>query len=258
MKAQTPAILIILLGSSIGLMKDNSWAKDIAPSLCLQVPQDTHPSLGPAFLIENKPDKSKLSLETSEQQKMKTQIIYLNGPSSSGKSTLAKALQDVLEQPFLHVGIDQIISMMPNKINNWVGGSAPLGFSWQESLDQNGNRIQNLQVGPFARKVSDTFPEIVLLLAKLGHFIIVDDVAIGQEQFKRWKAQLQDFSVLYVGIRVPLEILELREKQRGDRILGSSRAQFNQVHTDNQYDLELDTSVSDLAQCVDAILSRIR
>jgi chloramphenicol 3-O phosphotransferase len=39
-------------------------------------------------------------------------IIYLNGPSSSGKTTLAKALQDAFEEPFLHVGIDKIIDRM--------------------------------------------------------------------------------------------------------------------------------------------------
>jgi chloramphenicol 3-O phosphotransferase len=35
------------------------------------------------------------------------QIIYLNGPSSSGKTTLAKALQHALENPFLHIGAVQ-------------------------------------------------------------------------------------------------------------------------------------------------------
>lgn len=42
------------------------------------------------------------------------QIIYLNGPSSSGKTTLAKALQHAFEEPFLHVGIDKIIGWMPD------------------------------------------------------------------------------------------------------------------------------------------------
>jgi chloramphenicol 3-O phosphotransferase len=37
------------------------------------------------------------------------QIIYLNGPSSSGKTTLIKVLQHVFKEPFLHVGIDKII-----------------------------------------------------------------------------------------------------------------------------------------------------
>lgn len=43
------------------------------------------------------------------------QIIYLNGPSSSGKTTLAKALQHAFDDPFLHVGIDKIIGWMPEK-----------------------------------------------------------------------------------------------------------------------------------------------
>mgnify|MGYP003342011459 CR=1 FL=1 len=57
----------------------------------------------------------------------KYQIIYLNGPSSSGKTSLVKALQDKLSQPFLHVGVDKIIGMMPAKLNDWTGGEAPEG-----------------------------------------------------------------------------------------------------------------------------------
>ena len=37
-------------------------------------------------------------------------IILLNGASSSGKSTLAKALQEVLDEPFLHVSSDQLVA----------------------------------------------------------------------------------------------------------------------------------------------------
>ena len=44
------------------------------------------------------------------------QIIYLNGPSSSGKTTLAKALQHAFEEPFLPIGVDKIIGWMPEKI----------------------------------------------------------------------------------------------------------------------------------------------
>lgn len=75
---------------------------------------------------------------------MKTsmQIIYINGPSSSGKTTLAQALQQELEVPFLHISIDRIIGMMPNKLNNWEGGPAPLGFSWKPAFDETGAPAQ--------------------------------------------------------------------------------------------------------------------
>jgi chloramphenicol 3-O phosphotransferase len=51
-----------------------------------------------------------------------SKIIYLNGPSSSGKTTIAKALQDSFYEPYLHVGIDKMIGFMPAKVNDWQGG----------------------------------------------------------------------------------------------------------------------------------------
>lgn len=72
------------------------------------------------------------------------QIIYINGPSSAGKTTLAHAIQEEMTLPFLHIGIDRIIGMMPDKINNWEGGPAPLGFSWKASVDHTGKTIQEI------------------------------------------------------------------------------------------------------------------
>lgn len=36
------------------------------------------------------------------------QIIFLHGASSSGKSTIAKALQKRIEKPFWHISIDHL------------------------------------------------------------------------------------------------------------------------------------------------------
>jgi chloramphenicol 3-O phosphotransferase len=46
-------------------------------------------------------------------------VIYLNGASSSGKTSLSKKLQDILPDNYLHIGIDTLISMMPQKTNNF-------------------------------------------------------------------------------------------------------------------------------------------
>jgi len=40
-------------------------------------------------------------------------IILLNGTSSSGKSTLLRGLQQVLSQPYLEMGLDKFIWMLP-------------------------------------------------------------------------------------------------------------------------------------------------
>jgi len=198
------------------------------------------------------------SSQDREHPHMPIQIIYLNGPSSSGKSSLAKALQAVLDPPFLHIGIDKIIGMMPEKVNHWSGGPASLGYSWKESTDPYGNHTQELQAGPFAMDVFEAYREIVVLLAKRGFHLIIDDVAFGKEEVDYWREVLKPFSVLYVGVKASVETLELREKQRGDRMLGSARAQFYQVHIGNHYDVELDTSVLSVEECTGLLMSQIR
>ena len=184
-----------------------------------------------------------------------TQVIYLNGPSSSGKTTLARALQHALEQPYLHLGIDKIIGWMPEKINDWTGKEAPLGYSWKASKDETGNLIQELQIGPIAQKIEETFREVVLTLVKMGHHLIIDDVSFGKEQIDEWRESLKDFRVLWIGVNAPLPVLEQREKERGNRILGSARGQFHKVHVDAIYDLEVDTHQSTLSEIVEKIKS---
>lgn len=42
-----------------------------------------------------------------------SRVIVLNGGSSSGKSSLARALQEVLPEPWLRLGVDDLIDAMP-------------------------------------------------------------------------------------------------------------------------------------------------
>ncbi|GAB4184674.1 MAG: hypothetical protein Tsb0015_00950 [Simkaniaceae bacterium] len=168
-------------------------------------------------------------------------IIYLNGPSSSGKTTLAKALQDSFPEPYLHLGIDKIISFMPEKINNWQGGPAPLGFSWEPATDPTGHPIFQIKAGPFAKKLIRTLKNIAQLLAAQHYNLIIDDVAFGAIEVQEWKEALKNYQVLYVGVITPLKILEEREQQRGDRFLGGARGQYFKVHENVAYDLEIDT-----------------
>jgi chloramphenicol 3-O phosphotransferase len=42
-------------------------------------------------------------------------IIFLNGTSSSGKTTLARELQNRLSEPYLHFSIDSFLAMLPEK-----------------------------------------------------------------------------------------------------------------------------------------------
>lgn len=187
----------------------------------------------------------------------KYQIIYLNGPSSSGKTSLVKALQEKLSQPFLHVGIDKIIGMMPAKLNDWTGGEAPEGFSWKTASDDEGHVLRRIQLGPFAKKISSSLKDVTLTLAKEDHCIIIDDVAFGKEQVDLWREKLRDYPVLWVGINCSLETIEEREQSRGDRILGSGRHQYFHVHEGVEYDFTVDTSQMSIEQCADQIYEKL-
>lgn len=180
-------------------------------------------------------------------------IIYLNGPSSAGKTTLAKALQDALAEPYLHVGIDKFIGFMPAKINNWEGGPAPLGFSWEQAIDPAGHPVHHILAGPFANKISRTFKDFAILLASQNYNLIIDDIAFGATEVEEWKQALKDFNVLYVGVAAPLEVLEQRERNRGDRLLGGARGQYYTVHEDAAYDIEIDTHSYSIEESLEAI-----
>lgn len=184
---------------------------------------------------------------------MQTQIIYINGPSSAGKTTLAKAIQHAFDQPFLYIGIDAVIDMMPEKLNDWKGGQAPLGFSWKQSVDQSGHPMQEIQLGPFAEKMVHTLREIVVTMAKMGHYIIIDDVSSGKQQVDAWREALRDHSVLWLGLKSPLKTLEAREAERENRMPGCARAQYYDVHKDVAYDIEFDTSKDSLETIIQTL-----
>lgn len=180
-------------------------------------------------------------------------IILLNGASSAGKTSLVELLQEAMEEPFMNIGIDRIIYMMPPKINDWKGGPSERGFWWKEGVDKDNKKVYHLQMGDYAKLAIKSLQDMVLLLAKNGHNVVIDEVSLSSEYFQSWKEKLRDLCTLFVGVRTPLEVLEKREIARGDRIIGSARAQYYTVHEGAEYDLEVNTHEMSLNQCVQII-----
>ena len=59
-----------------------------------------------------------------------------------------------------------------------------------------------------------------------------------------YRTLLSRFDARWVGLFAPLEVLEARERERGDQALGLARWQFDRVHRGVGYDLELDTAAA--------------
>jgi chloramphenicol 3-O phosphotransferase len=81
-------------------------------------------------------------------------------------------------------------------------------------------------------------------MAAAGNNLIVDEVMIGPDKVREYRALLGPFGVRFVGLFAPLTVLEARERARGDRLLGLARWQFDRVHRDVVYDLEIDASAA--------------
>lgn len=182
-------------------------------------------------------------------------IIYINGPSSAGKTQLGLALQEALPEPYLYLSIDTLIDLMPAKVNDWTGQRTTIGYSFQPMTDEAGNVVYRIVAGPYAQRISRAFRAIVVTLAQAGLNLIIDDIAFGQEHVQPWREALHDQAVLWLGVTAAVATLEARERMRGDRLAGSARDQAARVHTGVTYDLFLDTTDTTTAAAVQQIFA---
>ncbi len=149
-------------------------------------------------------------------------IILLNGASSAGKSTLARALQQQLHDPFLHWSFDHLCE----------SNALPMARIRNGDLDW-------VRMRP---AVFDGFHRSLAAFATAGNNLIVDHI-IEQRQWLADLVQLlAPFDVFCVGVHCPLPELERRERGRGDRRSGEARKDFYTVHRFMEYDLEIDAT----------------
>ncbi len=92
---------------------------------------------------------------------------------------------------------------------------------------------------------------------KEKEMIIVDYILYDQTWLKELVTILKDCNVIFVGVYIPLEILEQREKQRATSPVGHARSHFDTVHGPNIYDLKLDSFILTSQQCAEKIKSFI-
>ena len=176
-------------------------------------------------------------------------MIFLNGPSSVGKTTLAKALQQTLDEPFLYTGTDHFFLMLPSR--SWEVGEA-----FRFVFGENGEPLE-LTIGSAGRHLIAGMVSAIAALADSGNHVIVETGFWGEELqacINGW-ARLNP---LFVGIGCPLAIMEQREEERGNRLRGLARLQEALVPRHGIYDIEVDTSCMSAIQCAEAIKARLQ
>jgi len=186
-------------------------------------------------------------------------IILLNGTSSSGKSRIAKALQELFDDYYVHTGIDHYLERVPEKFHLSSDGKNPSsaeGLLWV--TPDGGKHVSEIRIGPAGLRLFSGMYRAYAALVTMGNNIIIDDVIFDRRVLKDAVSSLHPFHVLFVGVKCPFEIAEQREQERGDRTLGLVKAHYDLVHAHGIYDLEIDTSILTSLECAIQIKNRVQ
>jgi chloramphenicol 3-O phosphotransferase len=172
-------------------------------------------------------------------------IIVLNGCTSAGKSSLARAMQVALPGLWLVSGIDQAIAMAPLSLHHNQNG-------FYFDCDEAG--MVRLNFGPDGVALLAAHRRAAVALAQEGVDLILDEVMATPDMLPLWQEALADHDVVWVGVHCELEELVRREAARGDRRIGQAQGQFGHVHQGIVYDFEVDsTAKSSDALCVEVV-----
>ncbi|MFF9144789.1 chloramphenicol phosphotransferase CPT [Streptomyces sp. NPDC014861] len=176
---------------------------------------------------------------------MATQMIILNGGSSSGKSGIVRCLQHVLPDPWLAFGVDSFVDALPASMRTSDEGIV---------FEADGG----VSVGAEFGRLEAAWREGIATMARAGARVVVDDVFLGgAESQKRWRKAAEGVDVLWIGVRCNGAVALGREVARGDRVQGMAALQADVVHEGVAYDLEVDTTRTESLACAHTIAARV-
>ena len=155
-------------------------------------------------------------------------VLVLNGASSAGKSSLAKALQAALTEPHLHVALDAFRAMEP--ADYWLGLDAA---------------VTQRRIAGLCRAMHAT----VAAFADSGQHVIFDTALDRASVVESLNADLAHFDLTLIGVHCAPDELERRETARGDRPRGLARRQLESIHTGRTYAFSVDTTHASAAAC---------
>ena len=143
-------------------------------------------------------------------------ILFLNGTSSAGKSTLARALRPKLDAAFCYYASDQL---------------ADAAFRPCDPKARSEGR----------QRFFDCFHCSIAAFAGAGLDLLVEHIVEEQAWADDLARMLRSFDVFWVGVHAPLEELERRERLRGDREIGEARFHLK-THEFCRYQIEVDST----------------
>ena len=162
-------------------------------------------------------------------------VIVLHGPTSAGKSTIAKALQATAPAPAFHVSLDAFVTM-----------------SNRRDMRSDEERQQAYHI--HCENLRSTLTRV--LGAQFD--VILDLVLRDEAELEATLRVLGGRPTCFVGVSAPLNVLEERERAREDRGAGMAREQVGHPAYARPYDLTIETSTCSPAEAAATIRAFMR
>ncbi|WP_426241896.1 chloramphenicol phosphotransferase CPT family protein [Nocardioides sp. LHG3406-4] len=159
-------------------------------------------------------------------------VLLLNGPSSSGKSTVGVALQRLLPGPWFLVPVDSI-SGMRSTVKGEPSDEAAIA-----------DMLTRTRLG---------YHRAVAGLAAVGNDVIMDYPLSEAWRLEDLLDVLDGYDVTLIEVRCAPEELDRRERERGDRPAGLARSQ-TAVYDHGAFDITVDTTHESAEACAAAIV----
>ena len=164
---------------------------------------------------------------------MSGQILLLNGPSSSGKSSLSKALRSLIEERrgerYELVSIDDFMQVPEDET-----------IYEDDVFEISGAMCERM------REALESAPGV-----------IVDHVITSERIFTQFRSACEPYVLRAVRVSCPLEVLRQREKARGNRCPGSAEASLKYLYPQEGYDLTAETQFMTAEECAESLFEAL-
>ncbi|MWC27607.1 chloramphenicol phosphotransferase CPT family protein [Paenibacillus sp. MMS18-CY102] len=177
-------------------------------------------------------------------------IVFLNGTSSSGKTSISTELLNQKEISFRHLSIDDFIHGMFHDYIDFINTKCSTSADGEDDVE--------VSIQLIIDSLVTLFYSTVKFMSEKGIHVVVDTVNDNEARFNACLDLLNDRPVLFVGVTCSKEELMRRENLRGDRQSGLAIAQYDAIYRFNEYDIELNTEALSPNECADLILDFIR
>jgi adenylylsulfate kinase/chloramphenicol 3-O phosphotransferase len=168
----------------------------------------------------------------------KGKIIFLNGVTSTGKTSIAEELREQADEIYYHLSNDIFHCMIGKKF--WIENSRMCVAKSIAAMYH------------AARGMCENGINVIIdgMLLEMPEFI----QEYGKQHYDIMKSALTGIDITMIEVFCPLEECRRRNIARGDRGEFQSQEQYNEMNKNIKCDFKADTSVNTAEECAKQIL----